>query len=187
MDAISFELYKLSTIFTWRLYLSLIHIYTGPKGVSGLNMSAVCVRARARSTNNNMSFKRLVDRNCVMMDAQPIQKQTKTEIKSYVYCEQCAVCVWDMLKCLTSLETFERHTKLMLTKYTVHVISLMTKCSNCIEKRALQLRTHARTCVHANECIMPTGVKRRRRKIRQNYRHRHRNGALCVHRVCMRQ
>lgn len=46
MDAISFELYKLSTIFTWRLYLSLIHIYTGPKRVSGLNMSAVCVRAR---------------------------------------------------------------------------------------------------------------------------------------------
>lgn len=116
-----------------------------------------------------------------MMDAQPIQKQTKTEIKSYVYCEQCAVCVWDMLKCLTSLETFERHTKLMLTKYTMHVISLMTKCSNCIGKRALQLHTHARTCVHANECIMSTGVKRRRRKISQNHRHRHRNGALCVH------
>lgn len=65
----------------------------------------------------------------------------------------------------------------MLTIYTMHVISLMTKCSNCIGKSENK-RAFACTALYIcmrNECIMSTEVGNK--KISQN--HRHRRGVLC--------
>lgn len=148
-----FELYKLSTIFIFAFMffaclLADTHTLTGLKGASAWMWRCACVRERARILQIII---------CLLKDSlieiawwwTPNQFKNKPKPKSKAVC----VC-----KCMRHVEVsnisrdLERHTKLMLTKYTMHVISLMTKCSNCIgksqNKRAvLQLRTHTCVCM----------------------------------------